>query len=59
MPLLPRWRYMSDEAKAITRRLGWSALAIVVVALLLRTLMPLLPWLALAILLYWIWGKRR
>mgnify|MGYP004281056491 CR=1 FL=1 len=59
MALIPRWRYMSDEAKAITRRLGWSALAIVVVALLLRTLMPLLPWLALAILLYWIWGKRR
>ncbi|MEB3241698.1 MAG: hypothetical protein VKJ31_06625 [Synechococcus sp.] len=56
MPLLPRWRYMSDEAKAITRRLGWSALAIVVVALVLR---PLLPWLALAILLYWIWGQRR
>ena len=40
MPLLPRWRYMSDEAKAITRRLGWSALAIVVVALVLRPLLP-------------------
>ena len=56
MALIPRWRYMSDEAKAITRRIGWSALAILVVAVVLR---PLLPWLALSILLYLIWQKRR
>ena len=47
MALIPRWRYMSDEAKAVTRRIGWSALAILVVAVVLR---PLLPWLALSIL---------
>ena len=56
MALIPRWRYMSDEAKAVTRRIGWSALAILVVAVVLR---PLLPWLALSILLYLIWQKRR
>ena len=56
MALLPRWRCMSDDAKAVTRRVGWSALAILVVAVVLR---PLLPWLALSILLYLIWQKRR
>ena len=56
MALIPRWRYMSDEAKAVTRRSGWSALAVLVVAVLLR---PLLPRLALSILLSLIWQKRR
>ena len=56
MPLLPRWRYMSADAKAITLRVGWSALAVVVVALVLR---PLLPWLALTLILYFIWQRRR
>ena len=56
MALIPRWRYMSDEAKAVTRRVGWSALAILLVAVVLR---PQLPWLALSILLYVIWQKRR
>ena len=56
MALIPRWRYMSDEAKAVTRRIGWSALAILVVAVVLR---PLLPWLTLSILLYLIRQKRR
>ena len=56
MSLSPRWRYMSADAKAVTRRICWSALAILVVAVVLR---PLLPWLALSILLYLIWQKRR
>lgn len=56
MPLLPRWRYMSAEAKTITQRMGWSALAVVVVAVVLR---PLLPWLALSLVLYFIWQRRR
>ena len=43
-------------AKAITLRVGWSALAVVVVALVLR---PLLPWLALSLILYFIWQRRR
>ena len=56
MALIPRWRYMSDEAKAVTRRIGWSALAVLVVAVVLT---PLLPLLVLSILLYLIWQKRR
>ena len=47
---------MSAEAKAITQRIGWSALAVVVVAVVLR---PLLPWLALSLVLYFIWQRRR
>ena len=35
MPLLPRWRFMTDEAKALTKRVAVSAVALVLVALLL------------------------
>ncbi|MEL0264531.1 MAG: hypothetical protein VW938_04980, partial [Synechococcus sp.] len=56
MALIPRWRYMSDEAKAVTRRIGWSALAILVVAVVLR---PLVRGLGLGILLFVIWESRR
>lgn len=52
MPLLPRWRYMTDEAKALTRRAAVSALVLLVTLLLLRAL---LPWVVLALVLWWIW----
>lgn len=52
MPLLPRWRYMTDEAKALTRRTAVSALVLLVTLLLLRAL---LPWVVLALVLWWIW----
>lgn len=52
MPLLPRWRYMTDEAKALTRRTAVSALVLLVTLLLLRAL---LPWVVLALALWWIW----
>ena len=52
MPLLPRWRYMTDEAKALTRRAAMSALVLLVTLLLLRAL---LPWVVLALALWWIW----
>jgi hypothetical protein len=52
MPLLPRWRYMTDEAKALTRRAAVSALVLLVTLLLLRAL---LPWVVLALALWWIW----
>ena len=41
MALLPRWRFMTDEAKAITKRVSVSAFVIVVALVLLRALLPL------------------
>ena len=52
MPLLPRWRFMTDEAKALTKRTAVSAGVVLVGVLLLRAL---LPWLVLALVVYWIW----
>jgi len=52
MPLIPRWRFMTDEAKALTKRTVVSAGVVVVVLLLFRAL---LPWLLLALAAYWIW----
>ncbi|MFM7314974.1 MAG: hypothetical protein ACKO0M_17750 [Cyanobium sp.] len=52
MPLLPRWRFMTDEAKALTRRTAVSAAVALLVLLLLR---PLFLWVALAVVAWWIW----
>lgn len=52
MPLLPRWRYMSDEAKALTQRSAISAGVLLAALLLFR---GLLPWVALAMVGWWIW----
>ena len=48
MPLVPRWRYMTDEAKALTKRTAVSAL----VLLIFR---GLVPWVLAAIAAWWIW----
>jgi len=52
MALIPRWRYMTDDAKALTKRLAVSALLLFGALLLLRAL---LPWVILAVVLWWIW----
>jgi len=52
MALLPRWRFMSDEAKAMTKRAAVSAVVIVVALLLLRAL---LPWVVLGVIAWWLW----
>ena len=52
MPLIPRWRFMTDEAKALTKRTAVSAGVVVLVLLVFRSL---LPWLLLALAAYWIW----
>ncbi len=52
MPLVPRWRYMTDEAKALTRRAAVSALVVLAVLLLFR---GLLPWVLVAVAAWWIW----
>ena len=52
MALLPRWRFMTDDAKAITQRVAVSALVIVVALVLLRAL---LPWVVLGVIAWWVW----
>jgi len=52
MPLLPRWRFMTDEAKALTKRTVASVAVVLVVLLVFRAL---LPWVALALVGWWIW----
>ena len=57
MPLLPRWGFMTDEAKTLTKRVAVSAVALVLAALLLRTL---LPWMVLVLVVWglWRWTRR-
>ena len=52
MALLPRWRFMTDDAKAITQRVAVSAVVIVVALVLLRAL---LPWVVLGVIAWWVW----
>ena len=52
MPIVPRWRYMTDEAKALTRRVAVSALAVIGALVLLRAL---LPWVIVGVIAWWIW----
>lgn len=52
MALIPRWRYMTDEAKALTKRTAVSTAIVVLVVLVFRTLVP---WVLLALLGWWIW----
>jgi hypothetical protein len=52
MALLPRWRYMTDEAKALTKRSAVSAAVVLAVLLLFRSLVP---WVIIAIALWWLW----
>jgi len=52
MPLLLRWRFRIDEAKAMTKRVAVSAVVLLVTLVLLRTL---LPWVVLSLIAWWIW----
>ncbi|MFN6339743.1 MAG: hypothetical protein ACK4ZO_10970 [Cyanobacteriota bacterium] len=52
MSLVPRWRYMTDEAKALTKRTALTAAVVLVALLLFRAL---LPWALLALVAWWIW----
>lgn len=56
MALLPRWRYMTDEAKALTKRSAVSALVVLLVLLVFRSL---LPWAIVAIAAWWLWTALR
>lgn len=52
VPLIPRWRFMSEEAKALTRRGALSAAVVLVALLLFRVL---LPWVVVALIAWWLW----
>ena len=52
MALFPLWRYMTDYAKALSRRSAVSAAVVLVALLLFRSL---LPWVALGLAGWWIW----
>jgi hypothetical protein len=52
MSLVPRWRFMTDEAKALTKRTAVSAGVVLLVLLVFRTLVP---WVLLAVVGWWIW----
>lgn len=52
MPLIPRWRYMTPQAKAITRRMAISAAVLVLGFVLIRSLLPVL---VLGLVIWWIW----
>ena len=56
MALVPRWQYMTDEAKALTKRVAVSALVVLGAIVLLRSL---LPWVIVAVLAWWIWRAVR
>ncbi len=50
--LIPRWQFMTDEAKALTKRTAVSAVVVLAVLLLFRAL---LPWVVLGLIAWWIW----
>ena len=52
MTLVPRWRYMTDEAKALTKRTAVSASVVLLVLLVFRALVP---WVLVAVVAWWIW----
>jgi hypothetical protein len=56
MSLIPRWRFMTDEAKALTKRTAVSALVVLVVLLVFRALVP---WVLVAVVVWWIWKAVR
>ena len=50
MSLIPRWEYMTDDAKAMTKRIVLSAL---VLLLSLWVMRELIPWVIVVLLVYW------
>ena len=52
MALIPRWRYMTPEAKSMVQQTTLSVGLIVVGLLLLRAL---LPWIVLGLIAWWLW----
>ena len=58
MPIIPRWRFMTNEAKALVRTMGISVILLLVVLLAFRTLAGLLWPMVLVGFLLWLLFKR-
>lgn len=56
MSLVPRWRLMTEESKALTRRTAITAGVVMLVLLVFRAF---LPWVLLALVGWWIWRAVR
>ena len=56
MSLVPRWRYMTEGAKALTKRTAVSALIVLVVLLVFRALVL---WVILGLVAWGIWKAVR
>ena len=56
MPLMPRWRYMTPEAKMLSRKVGISTAVVLLGLVLLRSL---LPWVILALIIWWVLSAMR
>ena len=56
MALIPRWRYMTDEGKALVKRGAVSLLVLLVSVVVLRAL---LPWVLLALIVWFVWSWSR
>jgi hypothetical protein len=56
MSLVPPWRYMTVEAKALTKRTAVSALVVLLVLMVFRALVP---WVVVAVVAWWIWKAIR
>ena len=52
MALVPRWQYMTDESKALAKRLAISGAILVISLIIVRVL---LPWVLAALAAWWLW----
>ncbi len=52
MALIPRWQYMTDESKALFKRLAISGVILVFSLIIVRTL---LFWVITALTVWWLW----
>lgn len=59
MPIIPRWRFMTSEAKALVRTLGVSIILLLVILLAFRALAGLLWPMVLVGVLVWVLFFRR
>ena len=53
MALIPRWRYMTDDSKALVKR---GVVSLLVVFLAVVVLRALLPWVLLGVIVWFVWS---
>ena len=55
MALIPRWRYMTPQARQQTRNAGIT----IGIVVLVRALRIPVAWFVLAMVAWWVWGRLR